>query len=534
MNGRAARCAFAALVAGALGAALLVAPPARAHGYLLETSPPNESVVPAAPREVRLVFSEPVDFGRQGIRLLDARGHRIATPRPLHASDRRLALLPFPRGLPRGTYVVAWQVVSSDSHPFSGGFSFSVGAPSASVVAPAVGSSRAVGLLDATARWLGFAALALSAGGTAFLLGVWPAGRRSRSARRLLGTGLGALTVSTLVLLLLQGPAATGGSLVDAFRPSLLDFTLSTRFGHALAARLALTVALALVVAGALAGRLRGTGAALAAGACVVGLVLTWTLSDHSSTGVQTWLGVPAASVHLLAMALWLGGLAFVVLFLRRRDVEERAAVLRRVSRLGLLSFAALAASGVYLAWRQVGTLAALTATGFGQLLVAKSAIALGIVALAALSRAAVRRRRPARRLGGTVAGEVLLGAAVLAVTAVLVDAVPARIAYAPPVSLVLRGPAGATVEVKVKPAKAGDNVADVYLVGSDGFLLTTAEVTGRLGAPDGGSAGRAVELTQAEPGHFVASRLPVPYRGRWTLDLVVNGTRLAAPLEIR
>ena len=57
---------------------------------------------------------------------------------------------------------------------------------------------------------------------------------------------------------------------------------------------------------------------------------------------------------------------------------------------------------------------------------------------------------------------------AVLAVTAVLVNALPARIAYAAAV-VGGAGPAGqrargGTVQVKVKPAKEGENVADIYL----------------------------------------------------------------------
>ena len=67
-----------------------------------------------------------------------------------------------------------------------------------------------------------------------------------------------------------------------------------------------------------------------------------------------------------------------------------------RFSRLALGCFVALGVTGVYLAWRQAGELAALPATEFGRLLLIKSAIVLVIVALAALSRRAVRG--PARR----------------------------------------------------------------------------------------------------------------------------------------
>ena len=71
-------------------------------------------------------------------------------------------------------------------------------------------------------------------------------------------------------------------------------------------ARIVLTLALTWLVVRGLDGKVSRAGLA----ACVVGLLLTWTLTDHSRTGVQAWLGVPAATVHLLAMALWLGGLA--------------------------------------------------------------------------------------------------------------------------------------------------------------------------------------------------------------------------------
>ena len=188
MTGALTRWVLAVVV---LAGALIAAPPAGAHGYLVETSPPNESVVPRAPREARLVFNEPVDFSARAIQLLDAGGRPIATRPPRHAAGGpNVALLPLPRDLAHGTYVVAWRVVSSDSHPVSGGFSFSVGAPSAAVVAHAPRTSRAVVVLDAAGRWLAFAGLALALGGSFFVLALWPEGRRSRRARQLLWTGI--------------------------------------------------------------------------------------------------------------------------------------------------------------------------------------------------------------------------------------------------------------------------------------------------------------------------------------------------------
>jgi copper transport protein len=172
----------------------------------------------------------------------------------------------------------------------------------------------------------------------------------------------------------------------------------------------------------------------------------------------------------------------------------------------------------VYLAWRQAGELAALPATEFGRLLLIKSAIVLAVVALAALSRRAVPR------LARTVFAEVVLGVAVLGVTAGLVNAAPARVSYSKPIAVKVKGVNGGTVEVKVDPAKQGQNVADIYLVQPDGRLFIPPELEVRLRKDD---LNLPVELTNAEPGHYVATALTVPSPGDWTLRLSVRTSEI-------
>jgi copper transport protein len=194
----------------------------------------------------------------------------------------------------------------------AGAFSFSVGAPSAVVSTAPRGVNVVVGGLDAVSRAVSFGGLALAIGGACLLLVLWPEGPRSRSGRRLLWTGIGALLGGTLLLLPAAAPVRRGG-LRGRHAPPLAAVLQP---GDALRARAGRAAA---------AGRgVRGPGGggpardarppgALGLGACAVGLVFTSTLSDHSRTGAQTWLGVPAASVHLLAMALWLGGLTLLL-----------------------------------------------------------------------------------------------------------------------------------------------------------------------------------------------------------------------------
>lgn len=509
-----ARLALVFLLAGALLPAA-----AAAHATIIQTAPADQQVLATQPSAVTLKWSEAVDLGDHAIRLLDGTGEEIKIASAKHGpGGPSTAVLELPPGLPDGTYVVAWRVVSTDSHPVSGAFSFSIGAPS-QVLFEADGSSSAtVRTIDAFGRGLAFLGLALALGGAVVVFALWPAGPAPRAARKLVWGGVGLLLASSLVVLLMQGPYASGGSITDVF--STLSFSLGTRFGHALVARIVLALVFLVLLV---------RGLRVPAALCGIALIFTWTLVDHSRTGVQTWLGVPVASAHLLAMAIWFGGLLVVLACVHDAPVA-------RFSRLAVVCWAVLALSGVYLAYRQTGELGALPHTVFGRLLLVKTAVAVGILALAYYSRRAVMRGTGPR---GTVAGETFLGVATLAVTAVLVNAEPARVAYVDPIDTKLSAPEGMTVELKINPAKQGENVADVYLLQRNGALQQVPELTARLLSEDRGSGPLDVAFRMAEPGHFVASPMTVPYPGDWTLRLQIrtsefDQTDLKVPVKIR
>jgi copper transport protein len=524
-----ARWALLVLLAGAILPAS-----ALAHATIVSTTPADQQVLRVQPREVSLKWSEAVDLGERSIRLLDGSGAEVATKPAKHGpGGPSTAVLSLPPGLAKGTYVVTWRVVSSDSHPVSGAFSFSIGAPSQVIFdTGGAGSSAAVRTIDAIGRGVAFLGLALALGGAVVVFALWPGGagdargrvtlwRRAPvhvSGRQLVFGGVALLLLGSLVVLRMQGPYATGGSVTGVF--SSLSFSLGTRFGHAIVVRLVLAMAFAVLL---------WRGLRVPAALCGVALIFTWTLVDHSRTGVQTWLGVPVASVHLLAMALWFGGLLVVLAF-------GAAAPVARFSRLALLCFGVLAVSGVYLAYRQSGELGALPHTVFGRLLLVKAGIVAAIVALAYFSRRAVLSGATPRR---TVAGETFLGVATLAVTAALVNTAPARVAYVDPIDRTVAGPGGMSVEVKINPAKQGENVADVYLVRRNGALQQVPELTARLVPSDRGSGPLDVKFRGAEPGHYVASPMTVPYPGNWTLRLQIrtseiDETDIDLPVKIR
>ncbi|WP_127820007.1 copper resistance CopC family protein [Microbacterium sp. CPCC 204701] len=121
-----------ALVVGLLLAALTVlatASPAHAHDELLGSDPAAKSTVDALPAQLRLTFSGVIATEERAseVQVTDASGVTLTDGAPT-AQDNVLTQ-PL-AGEASGTVTVLWKVVSSDGHPISGEFSFTVaGAP---------------------------------------------------------------------------------------------------------------------------------------------------------------------------------------------------------------------------------------------------------------------------------------------------------------------------------------------------------------------------------------------------------------------
>ncbi|MEV0192471.1 FixH family protein [Kitasatospora purpeofusca] len=440
---------------GVLGAVLALllagAGPASAHAALQSTDPAQSAVLPVAPQTVTLTFSEAVSLSSDSVRVLDPAGRAVDSGSPAHADGKdNTARVGLGSGLANGTYTVAWRAVSEDSHPIGGAFTFSIGAPSATTVSTtALQSAEADGLVAAlygTARTVAYAAFALLAGAAGFVLLCWPAGASRRPVQRLLMTGWVALLVSTVAVLMLRGPYERGSGIGKAFDLSLVRTTLDERIGTALAARLLLLAAsgvfLSLLVgqlglpqgAGAKAAANGGSGTAGSGrpgpgtagsgaegdpeeaelrelerraaerpqrearlGLGVAGLVLavalsaTWAGADHASVGIQVWLALPLGMLHLVAMALWLGGLAAMLVGLREGIGAE---VADRFSKIAFGAVLVLAATGVYQSWRGLGSWGALTGTDYGRLLLVKTGCVIAMLGVAWMSRTWLARLR--------------------------------------------------------------------------------------------------------------------------------------------
>lgn len=397
----AAAALLAALISLVFGLLLAGAGPASAHAALTGSDPSDGAVVDTAPEQVTLSFSEAIALGDDSIRVLDPSGKRADTqaePRDLSEGGTVRYGVSLHSGLPDGTYTVAWQAISADSHPISGAFTFSVGAPSETTVA--LPSQEAgggpVGAVYDIARYTAYGGFVLLVGGSAFVLVCWRGGATALPMQRLVVRGWLALTAATLVMLLLRNPYTGSGKFADAFDLAGLQSVLDTKPGAALVSRLLLLGAAALFIAvlfGTYAGREDERekkdltfGLAVGGGVVATGIAATWAMSEHASTGIQTSIAMPVDVLHLLAVAAWLGGLASLLVALYRTPDIGSAAV-RRFSAVAFGSVVVLAATGIYQSWRQVGSWSALTGTRYGQLLILKVALIAVLLAVAWFSR---------------------------------------------------------------------------------------------------------------------------------------------------
>ncbi|GAA4963859.1 hypothetical protein GCM10023238_34260 [Streptomyces heliomycini] len=337
------------LLLAVTGALLAGAAPASAHAALTGSDPGQGAVVDTAPAQVSLTFSERIAVSDDAVRVLDPKGERVDKGDPANPSGTTYTVRLL-SGLPDGTYTVAYQVVSADSHPVAGAFTFSIGAPSETSVPVSAQASDdgLIGWLYGFGRYVSYAGFAVMVGGAAFVLACWGGGSGVRAVQRLVVSGWLTLTAATLTLLLLRGSYTTSGAVGDVFDLSLLGDVLQTKTGAALVSRLLLLAAAALFIAVLFGAYARPSSTALnddatrrrtdsgeaeekrdltfglALGGTVVaaGLAASWAMSEHASQGLQPGIAMPVDVVHLLAVAVWLGGLTTLLVALYRAPAE--------------------------------------------------------------------------------------------------------------------------------------------------------------------------------------------------------------------
>ena len=168
-------------------------------------------------------------------------------------------------------------------------------------------------------------------------------------------------------------------------------------------------------------------------------LIASRSLTSHAiAVKTQTSWVVAADAVHLIATALWAGGLVAVLTTVRANRNQPNlnavwlAQFINRFSRLAFVSVALLFCAGLYLSWVHVGSLTTLVATDSGKVLIVKLGLFAAMLALGAvnflstrpairdMAHANVRNNSLVDKATKRIAVESMLGLAIFATTGYL------------------------------------------------------------------------------------------------------------------
>jgi copper transport protein len=349
----------------------------------------------------------------------------------------------------------------------------------------------------------------------------------------------------------------------SALKPSILREVLGTKFGTfwtASAAAWFVTGGLAQARLGRspqAAGVLRtasvgATGLALPAGGArtlapfalpAALVVMVPALAGHGTTQDPVTVMFPANVVHVASMALWVGGLAALLLVLpaatRRLQGADRtrllSAALLRFSPLALGAVIVLLATGLVQSYVEIRHLDLIFSTPFGRAAFIKLCLLIALVGLGALNR----RRTLPRLAAAAAAGETPGGAghlirrtlrAELALVLVVFGVTGALASYAPAIAQV-SGPVAVTktigpeqLQLTVDPAATGPNEMHLYILDpkSGAQFNGVRELTVRATLPARGIA-LDLQARQSGPGHYSVLGAPLTAPGTWRLDVTMR-----------
>ncbi len=562
--GRGARSALAAvgIALSVLAWAAAVPPPAAAHAFLDASIPAANPVLPAAPGEFTLGFTESLEQGYSRAELCDAAGEPLPGASTRYGDDGYSIVLTLPPGLANGTCAVLWRTLSTaDGHTAHGYVPFTIGGDrDVSVVAAPARTGVSTGapeIVASASRW--FALMGLAAAVAIWPIWVvvlrpaispaWQAGpAMARRARRFAGWAIVVAFVADVVALAVQALAtvAAGG-----FLGSVQTTLFSTRYGTLWLVRVGLLLVLAAALLGVSWWWPRRQPATTSAAFTLAALLpLPFSVLAHAAAqpaGQAT--AVAFDVVHLLAASLWVGGLIALLAILvptlndltpsGRQIVLGRA--LPRFSFIALAAWGAMLLTGLYAAWLQVGSLAALVGTEYGQTLMIKLALLVPLLALAAfnllvVSRKIARATDEAASTGWSgnfvtaLAAEALLVTLLLGVVGMLVGQAPGREELAQldgrlTIPLSANGQEGRLI---VTPGSVGPNHYRLELgTGHEAHLRAPSgtEAVLRFELPSQQTGQTEMRLAPSAAGAFEGHGSQFAIAGDWTIEARITGS---------
>ena len=350
------------------------------HTELISSEPSDGDSLTTSPPEVRLVFSGPVEPALSVIRLVTADGAQLEL-RPSGENESQVLVARLP-GLGNGAYTIEWSTVSADGHKVEGRLAFRVAREELPIDTSTAADSAVPTVLSQPPSdngIIGIGALSGLAIGALLALAGLLAHMTRLGAGDLGRTGRVAGLLAVMAPLLL---AAHAIAWIQSIAPlgkldgETISAVLDTTAGRIEALRLTLAIMAAVVFA-------VFRRPSLAAGLAIVAVAIGGALGH--AVEFYPAISIPIKAVHLIAVALWLGGL--VSLCACRLPATMFHGAARQTSRLALWAVAAIVVTGFAQSVLISGSPINLLGTRYGALLGAKTVGLVGLVMFGALNR---------------------------------------------------------------------------------------------------------------------------------------------------
>jgi len=504
--------------------------PVEAHAGLKSSEPAASSVLEKSPEEIVLKFAEQVEISFGSIRLFDANSKLIVLPAPNYGFandvvDAKTVRVNVP-ALEPGSYLVIWRVVSVDSHPVQGAFGFQIGARGTNLTDLGVeilANSSAPGLvrgLMGIARWLSFLGVMVLIG--SMLLATQIIGQ-SRIENVIKSSWLVAV-VGSVIVLVMQAPYALGSSLSDSVSVTSVRQVLETRLGTWLIIRAVILFLFLLIIWK----RDLHQKPIWRMATTILSIVLFATFSIPGHPGMRQFsaLSIGTDIVHFLSVAVWMGGLATIVL-LGRRWQSESPKVIAWFSFNATIAMPIMVATGVAQAWRMMEGFQNLFSTTYGTVLSIKVVLVVMAIAVGTMARQIFKDKKVDSedlkkiKFSKMIVVESVIGLVVLAVTAVLVSVPPLSVNTATPFTTTLVQ-SNVIADITITPARVGNAEMHIVFSPPGGTLEPIESMTARISLVSGDIPPIPIGMKSIGVNHFQAN-LQVPRGGDWLLELIVK-----------
>ncbi len=410
---------------------------ADAHAAIVSSTPVPDQVLEISPKYIELSFSESIKIQSNSLRLFNSKGEQIEIGK-VKQSDSKSVKSKVSK-LRKDTYVIAYSVISADSHLIKSAFLFSVGTEidvtamnrvGASTTLEKQNSSGIIKRVTAFNRGVIFISLSLIIGAMFFSFLFGEKNFISKITIPFISSCL-ILILSSLLSIRFFIAEAYSLDILGSFETKYYIEQLDTKFIYVNLIRIALAILLIVLIIYCVKSKSKSRDNLLTIGVMLtVLLAFTPAFTGHSSAGKNASLAIIASFAHVFAVGIWFGGLVFVSLVVRK---EKDGSYFITFSKVATWCVSVIFLSGWFAWFRQVGSIDAAKQTWFGQLVGFKNLLFVGIILIAFFSRKRVKMlvqdKTQYKKLLKFVYVETVVIVVILSITAVLVNAVPAKAA---------------------------------------------------------------------------------------------------------